>query len=61
MKINKIEPQGYCKGVIRALKLCEDAINNKNTPRPIRTLYQAAPPLICFNSLSFKIIKISPF
>lgn len=38
MKINKIEPQGYCKGVIRALKLCEDAIKDKNTPRPIYLL-----------------------
>ena len=38
MKINKIEPQGYCKGVIRALKLCDDAIKNEKTPRPIYLL-----------------------
>ncbi len=30
MIINKIEPQGYCQGVINALKIINEAINNND-------------------------------
>ncbi len=40
MKINKIEPQGYCGGVIKALKIIDDVINNENTKKPIYLLGQ---------------------
>lgn len=38
MKVNKIMPQGYCKGVILALKKCIEVINNPNTVKPIYLL-----------------------
>lgn len=38
MKVNKIKPQGYCKGVILALNKCIEVINNPNTVKPIYLL-----------------------
>ena len=38
MKVNKIKPQGYCKGVILAIKKCLEVINNPNTKKPIYLL-----------------------
>ena len=38
MKVLKIMPQGYCKGVILALKKCIEVINNPNTVKPIYLL-----------------------
>ena len=38
MKINKIEPQGYCGGVIRALKIMDKALEDESLPRPIYCL-----------------------
>lgn len=38
MIINKLNPQGYCQGVKRALKLVIEAINNEQTPKPIYLL-----------------------
>ncbi len=38
MKIIKIEPQGYCNGVKRALQIVNDAINDPLIPKPIHLL-----------------------
>lgn len=38
IEINKIEPQGYCNGVKRALEIVNTAINDPNTVRPIYLL-----------------------
>lgn len=38
MKINLLEPQGYCHGVRLALKKVEETINNPSLPRPIYLL-----------------------
>lgn len=38
MKIIKLNPQGYCGGVKRALKLITDAINDPNVLKPIYML-----------------------
>ena len=38
MKINKIEPQGYCNGVKRALDIIDEAMNNTSIKRPIYLL-----------------------
>ena len=38
MKVKKIKPQGYCKGVILALNKCIEVINNPNTKKPIYLL-----------------------
>lgn len=38
MKINKLEPQGFCGGVINALSILNEAINNPSTPKPIYLL-----------------------
>lgn len=38
MIIRKIEPQGYCNGVKRALNIVNEAISNPNLPRPIYLL-----------------------
>lgn len=38
MKINKITPQGYCSGVERALKMVDQALENKTLPQPIHLL-----------------------
>lgn len=38
MIVRKINPQGYCKGVILALDKCVKTINNPNTKRPIYLL-----------------------
>ncbi len=38
MKINRIEPQGYCNGVKRALDIIDEAINNPSTSKPIYLL-----------------------
>jgi 4-hydroxy-3-methylbut-2-enyl diphosphate reductase len=35
MEINKITPQGFCKGVIRAITIINDALNNENFKTPI--------------------------
>ena len=40
MIIRKIEPQGYCNGVKRALNIVNDAINNESIKRPIYLLGQ---------------------
>ena len=38
MEVKKISPQGYCKGVILAIKKVLEVINNPSTPRPIYLL-----------------------
>ena len=38
MKINKINPQGYCGGVTRALKIMDKALADPLLPRPIYCL-----------------------
>lgn len=38
MKVIRIEPQGYCGGVIKALEKVNDAINNPNIAKPIYLL-----------------------
>lgn len=38
MKINKLNPQGFCSGVKYSLKMLDDAINNPNTKTPIYLL-----------------------
>ena len=38
MKVNKIKPQGYCKGVILAINKCLEVLNNPNTIKPIYLL-----------------------
>ncbi len=38
MEVKKINPQGYCKGVILALKRCIKTINNPKTKKPIYLL-----------------------
>ena len=38
MLVTKINPQGYCKGVIFALDKCTKTINNPNTKKPIYLL-----------------------
>ncbi len=40
MIIRKIEPQGYCNGVKRALNIVNDAINDSSVKRPIYLLGQ---------------------
>lgn len=40
MIINKITPQGYCGGVKHALDIVNNAVNDKNTKRPIYLLGQ---------------------
>ncbi len=40
MIIRKIEPQGYCNGVIRALNIVNEAIENKSIKKPIYLLGQ---------------------
>lgn len=37
-KIIKAHPQGFCDGVVRAIKMTKDALNDPNTPRPIYIL-----------------------
>ena len=38
MKVQKVTPQGYCKGVILAIKKVLEVINNPNTVKPIYLL-----------------------
>lgn len=38
MKVNIITPQGYCRGVEKALKILDEAIDNPNTLKPIYLL-----------------------
>ncbi|MGM9968979.1 MAG: 4-hydroxy-3-methylbut-2-enyl diphosphate reductase [Anaeroplasma sp.] len=38
MKVNKIEPQGFCGGVKYALKILDECINNTKLPQPIYLL-----------------------
>ena len=38
MKVTKINPQGYCKGVILAIKKVLEVINNSETNKP--TVYK---------------------
>lgn len=38
MIVEKINPQGFCKGVILALRKCVEVINNPNTKKPIYLL-----------------------
>lgn len=38
MLVEKIRPQGYCKGVILALNKCIETINNPNTKKPVYLL-----------------------
>lgn len=40
IEINKIEPQGYCNGVKRALNIVRTALENPQTKRPIYLLGQ---------------------
>ena len=40
IKVNKIEPQGYCNGVKRALNIVNDAIDDPKTKKPIYLLGQ---------------------
>ena len=37
-KIIKAHPQGFCDGVVRAIKMTKDALNNPSTPKPIYIL-----------------------
>src|SRR5574344_167275 len=38
MKINRIQPQGYCGGVVNALKIVDEALKNSSIPLPIYLL-----------------------
>lgn len=38
IKINKINPQGYCNGVKRALAIVEEALQDPQTPKPVYLL-----------------------
>jgi len=38
MIINKLNPQGYCNGVKRAINICLEALENPNTKKPIYLL-----------------------
>ncbi len=38
MIINKLEPQGFCKGVINAINLAKKAVNDSNIKKPIYML-----------------------
>lgn len=38
MQVKKIQPQGYCKGVILAIKKCLETINDPKTKKPIYLL-----------------------
>lgn len=40
MEIFKVTPQGFCKGVIRAMTILEHAIEDDNLPKPIYILGQ---------------------
>lgn len=40
MKIQRINPQGYCNGVKRAIEIVENAIQNPDIPKPIHLLGQ---------------------
>ena len=40
MIIRKINPQGYCNGVKRALNIVSNALEDKNVKRPIYLLGQ---------------------
>lgn len=38
MIVNKLKPQGFCHGVVRALRIVKDAINDENVKKPIYVL-----------------------
>jgi 4-hydroxy-3-methylbut-2-enyl diphosphate reductase len=38
MKVIRIAPRGYCPGVVRAIKLVNDCLNDPTCPRPIQVL-----------------------
>jgi 4-hydroxy-3-methylbut-2-enyl diphosphate reductase len=38
MKVIAIRPRGFCPGVVNAIKIVEDVINNPKYPRPIQLL-----------------------
>ena len=40
MIVHKIEPQGYCGGVIHAIKIAKEAIKDNSLPKPIYMLGQ---------------------
>ena len=40
MIVNKIEPQGYCGGVIHAIKMAMDAAKDPSIKKPIYMLGQ---------------------
>lgn len=54
IKIKKINPQGYCNGVKRALDIVNNAINNPNTIKPIYLLGHIIHNKHVINDLAFK-------
>lgn len=38
MEIKRVEPQGFCKGVIKAMKLINEVVQNPSVPRPLYML-----------------------
>lgn len=38
MEVVRVEPQGFCKGVIKAMKLINEVVNDEHYPRPLYML-----------------------
>lgn len=58
MKINKVDPQGFCNGVKYALRLVERTLNDPNTNKPIYLLGNIIHNHFAIESLKTKGIKI---
>lgn len=58
MIVTKIIPQGYCKGVVNALKKTLKAINDKNTKRPLYLLGMIIHNTYVCNALEVKGVNI---
>lgn len=54
MIVNKIEPQGYCGGVTRALKMANEAILNEDLEKPIYMLGEIIHNSFVINDLENK-------
>lgn len=54
MEVVRITPQGYCKGVVNALKIVNVALDDKNTKRPIYLLGQVIHNKIVMKELISK-------
>lgn len=54
MIVNKIQPQGYCNGVKRALEIVDKALKDKTIPRPIYLLGHIIHNKIVVNQLKEK-------